>query len=71
MISQWGSDEAMLDSWQKAQAEANAGHAIATKNGKWMVELPATADVGSVYVANSRLPTTAGVRKWAPFAEAR
>jgi hypothetical protein len=69
MISQWASDEAMLDSWQKAQAEANAGHAIATKNGKWMVELPATADVGSVYVANSRVPTTAGVRKWAPFAE--
>ena len=69
MISQWASDEAMLGSWQKAQAEANAGRAVATENGKWMVELPATADVGSVYVASSRLPKTAGVRKWAPFAD--
>ena len=68
MISQWASDEAMLGSWQKAQAEANAGHVVSTDNGKWKVELPAMADVGTVYVASSRLPKTAGLRNWSPFA---
>ena len=68
MISQWASDEAMLGSWQRARNEAIAGHAVPTDNGKWKVELPATADVGRIYVANSRLPKTAGVRNWSPFA---
>ena len=69
MISQWASDEAMLGSWQKARAEANAGRVVPTDNGKWKVELPATSDVGSVYVVGSRLPKTAGLRKWSPFAD--
>ena len=61
--------ELALSAHQKAQAEANAGHVVPTDNGKWKVELPATADVGTVYVASSRLPKTAGLRRWAPFAQ--
>ncbi len=38
------------------------------QDGKYVVRLPAPPGVGRVYVANSRLPKTAGVRNWDPVA---
>jgi hypothetical protein len=68
MMGQWASDEAMLGSLEPARAELKAGHWVLADNGQRVVKLPARADVGRVFVANSRLPKIAGVRKWAPVA---
>ena len=68
MMGQWASDEAMMGSLGPARAEAIAGRAARAPNGQWVVELPATPDVGRVFVANSRLPKTATILNRAPVA---
>jgi hypothetical protein len=68
MMSQWASDEAMLGSLEPARAEAMAGRAVPADNGQWIVDVPATPDIGRVFVVNSRIPKTATVLNRAPVA---
>ena len=68
MMSQWASDEAMLGSLAPAQAEAMAGRAVRADNGQWIVDLPATPDIGRVFVVNSRIPKGATVLNRVPVA---
>ncbi len=68
MMGQWASDEAMMGSLGPARAEAIAGRAVRAPNGQWVVELPATPEVGRVFVANSRRPQNATILNRAPVA---
>jgi hypothetical protein len=67
-MSQWASDEAMLGSLGPARAEAMAGRAVRADNGQWVVDLPATPDIGRVFVVNSRIPKAATVLNRVPVA---
>jgi hypothetical protein len=68
VISQWASDEAMLDYYQRARAEASAGRLAPAGKGKYAVTFTAPPDVGRVFVARSRLPKGATILDSAPVA---
>lgn len=68
MSGQWASDEKMFESLARAKARAAAGYATRAPNGKWIVDLEASPDVGKIFAANSHLPPGAVVRKAVPVA---
>jgi hypothetical protein len=67
MSAVWRSDEAMIQSLNRARRELAAGRGVAQPGNVTIVQLESAGSEGRVFVANSHLPANARVVSASPF----